>query len=348
MTIVVAFGLVLTVMWRAPWFLDRVELGRLHDPGPKATVVSGFRTGLAALAVASAGAIGLIFQQRNLKITQQTLEHNRQKDRRQLELTLEAQLTDYYIKAVSLLAHTDRTERLGGIYALERIMRDSAKDHDTVVQLLAAYIREYAKRDRSRAQVIGSKPNPPSDDIRAALTVLGRRPERAAESEIDLSNTDLPCVNLHHARLPRTLFVGCNLDGAELTGANLAGSSFYRASLRHIQANNVNLRGTQLSEADMRDADALGADLRDALMHKADLRGAHLTAGNLHGASLHEAQLVDTSTGGKITIVDVEQLLTASVTDDTKLSNAHRQAEGMEAHINKCTRAHIMGESGPN
>ncbi|GGU48747.1 hypothetical protein GCM10010289_81570 [Streptomyces violascens] len=96
----------------------------------------------------------------------------------------------------------------------------------------------------------------------------------------------------------------------------------------------------------MQDADALGADLRDALMHKTDVRGAHLTGGNLHRASLHEARLVDTPTGGKITIVDVEQQLTASVTDRTELSDAH-QTERMEAHINNCTRAHIDGEPGP-
>ncbi len=32
------------------------------------------------------------------------------------------------------LASTQLTERLGGIYALERIMRDSAKDHATVAR----------------------------------------------------------------------------------------------------------------------------------------------------------------------------------------------------------------------
>ncbi len=32
--------------------------------------------------------------------------------------------------------------RLGGIYALERIARDSPKDHWTIMEVLTAYVRE--------------------------------------------------------------------------------------------------------------------------------------------------------------------------------------------------------------
>lgn len=34
--------------------------------------------------------------------------------------------------------------RLGGIYALQRIMQDSVRDHSTVVSVLAAYVRQHA------------------------------------------------------------------------------------------------------------------------------------------------------------------------------------------------------------
>jgi hypothetical protein len=35
--------------------------------------------------------------------------------------------------------------RIGGIYALERIARDSAIDHPTVMEVLAAFIREHSQ-----------------------------------------------------------------------------------------------------------------------------------------------------------------------------------------------------------
>ena len=34
---------------------------------------------------------------------------------------------------------------IGGIYALERIARDSAKDHPTVMEVLTAFIREHSR-----------------------------------------------------------------------------------------------------------------------------------------------------------------------------------------------------------
>ncbi|MDH6544046.1 hypothetical protein [Streptomyces sp. SPB4] len=45
-------------------------------------------------------------------------------------------------EAIKLLASERTVERLGGIHALERIMRDSAKDHFTVVKVLAAFARD--------------------------------------------------------------------------------------------------------------------------------------------------------------------------------------------------------------
>jgi hypothetical protein len=35
--------------------------------------------------------------------------------------------------------------RIGGIYALERIARDSAKDHPTVMEVLNAFIRDHSR-----------------------------------------------------------------------------------------------------------------------------------------------------------------------------------------------------------
>ena len=38
--------------------------------------------------------------------------------------------------------------RLGGIYALERIARDSEKDHGPIMEVLTAYVREKAPRKK--------------------------------------------------------------------------------------------------------------------------------------------------------------------------------------------------------
>ncbi|MFK0256306.1 pentapeptide repeat-containing protein [Streptomyces sp. NPDC090445] len=327
----VAFVAAFLVLWRGPWLLDHAELARLHDSAPKAVAVSGFRTAIVGLFVAFGAGLGLFFTAQTLRVAQQTLTHTRDKDREQAELTREGQVTDRFVAAVKLLGSETLAERLGGVYALERVMGDSARDHDAIVQLLAAFIREHAP------VASDSGVRPPGEDVRAALSVLGRRPDREDEHEIDLSHTALLKVNLHQARLEGVLFVGSCLDGATLVGARLRGSSFYQASLARVHADNADLSCAQLSEANLKRADLTGADLRDALLTDASLQGAHLGAANLKGADLSGARLIDDD-GTGITIVEAEQLLTATVTTSTTLPGHHSAADGMKEHIERCTQ----------
>jgi hypothetical protein len=57
---------------------------------------------------------------------------------RTFQLTEQGQITDRYTKAIEQLGDDALTIRLGGIYALERIARDSRRDHPTVVEVLSA------------------------------------------------------------------------------------------------------------------------------------------------------------------------------------------------------------------
>src|SRR5215475_6813697 len=59
----------------------------------------------------------------------------------------EGKLTERFSKAVELLGSEKLDVRLGGIYALERIARDSRKDHWTVMEILTAFVREQSKKD---------------------------------------------------------------------------------------------------------------------------------------------------------------------------------------------------------
>jgi hypothetical protein len=53
-------------------------------------------------------------------------------------------VTDRYTKAVEQLGSDKLEVRIGGIYALERIACDSARDHPTVMDVLTAFIREHS------------------------------------------------------------------------------------------------------------------------------------------------------------------------------------------------------------
>ncbi|MFF0338066.1 pentapeptide repeat-containing protein [Streptomyces fimicarius] len=246
---VIIFGLLL---WKGPWWFDGAHLRERDLEPADGVVITGFRTALVAVGVAATAAVGLMYTHRNHLTSLALLEHTRRKDRDQTRLTLEGQVTDRYVEAIKLLAAQDPkgglTERLGGIYALQRVMRDSEKDHDTVVQVLAAFVRQHAPLSSVDEDMAAEDVPPMRDDVQAALTVLGRRPIRIEPEPIDLSYTALLRCDMSFGR-----FRSVNFRGAEFFRGNLAD-----ADLRGAQLGGANLRGANLDRTDLR-----GADLKD-------------------------------------------------------------------------------------
>jgi hypothetical protein len=92
-------------------------------------------------------------------------------------LSRRAHFTDRYTKAIGQIASDKLTERLGGIYALEHLMIESERDHNTVVEVLAAFVRERTRTQPYDTETVQVGVSPPTD-VQAAVTVLGRRPIR--------------------------------------------------------------------------------------------------------------------------------------------------------------------------
>src|SRR5207247_10793863 len=90
-------------------------------------------------------------------------------------LSREGQVTDRYAKAIEQLGSKELDVRIGGIYALERVARDSAEDHPTVMDVLAAFVREHLlEKWPPQARNVGPRPTL-RPDVQAAMTVIGRR-----------------------------------------------------------------------------------------------------------------------------------------------------------------------------
>jgi hypothetical protein len=192
-------------------------------------------------------------------------------------LSRRSHFTDRYAKAVAQLASDKLTERLGGIFALEHLMRESDRDHETIVELLAAFIREQAPRDHTQEAVDETGELPwPANDVQAALVVLGRRPERPERYRISLVGASLDRVDLSGGRFARAVFDLASLRGALLVGANLDGALLRQA----------HLTWADLSEASLVRADLSGARLDNAWFFASRLQLADLTGAKLHGALL--------------------------------------------------------------
>ena len=111
---------------------------------------------------------------------------------RNFGLSREGQVTDRYTKAVEQLGSDKLDVRIGGIYALERIGRDSVRDQATVMEVLAAFVREHAQKwPRHRVMTARTRERTGRLDVQAALTVIGRRYATRDTRVIDLAGADL-------------------------------------------------------------------------------------------------------------------------------------------------------------
>ena len=174
---------------------------------------------------------------------------------RTVEISQEGQITERFTRAIEQLG-SDRLEiRLGGIYALERIARDSEKDHWTIMEVLTAFVRENARWPQDQPAPQPAKLPPLRTDIQAILTVIGRRTRTYGNGEdlrLDLSGTDLRRVNLRNA----------HLEGAELWGAHLEEADLQGAHLESAYLIGARLEGALLGGAHLERADFLHAHLQ--------------------------------------------------------------------------------------
>jgi len=223
------------------------------------------------------------------------------------EVDREQQLTNLYVQAIEQLGSENLQIRLGGIYALERIARESSKDHWTVMEVLTAFVRVNAPRieatpEAGAAMVKNAnkenKPRPiekPQVDIQAVLTVLGRTAipfaKKGEKRSLDLRITNLTGADLQGAFLQGAHLSGANLQGASLIGANLQGAIFYIADLQGADLMVADLQGAGLRDANLEGADLGVADLQGAVLMGANLQAASLMGANLKGAYLWKANL---------------------------------------------------------
>jgi Pentapeptide repeats (8 copies) len=235
---------------------------------------------------------------------------------RTLQVNREGQITERFTRAIDQLGATDddgnpRLEiRLGGIYALERIARDSpARDYSTVMEVLTAYVRENApwptkssksperdfikppeggsvsdsasndapEQDKDAVHRVEPTSGAPRTDIQAILTVIARRERYYGNGEPE--SLDLQGTDLRGSSAFGNIFVVA--EGVHLEYAYLQRTNFSKAHLEQ-----ANLQGANLHYANLQYARLIAANLEQANLQEANLSGA-----NLSGANLREDQV---------------------------------------------------------
>jgi uncharacterized protein YjbI with pentapeptide repeats len=248
-------------------------------------------TGIAAIGVAAAAIAGLYFTGHQYGLTEQ------------------GQVTDRFTRAVEQLGSDKPDVRLGGIYSLERLARDSTPDRSTIMEVLSAFIRGNAP----------APPQPPLQiaavrsvrcaldanslipiDIQAAVTVIGRRDPTVVDLRpIDLSHACLCRANLAGLKLREADLTGTDLRWADLANVQTVGHVVTEQHLRLKPA--VDLSDAHLDDANLSHAIAVGAKLTRAHMSYMDLTGVRLTDADLAGATINSGNL----TGADLSLADL-------------------------------------------
>jgi len=237
--------------------------------------------------------------------TWQNLQFTRESQRETERIATEGQITDRFTKAIAQLGDTKLEIRLGGIYALERIAKDSPKDHWPIMEVLTAYVREHAKPKESlpeRPRLISQEQLPKlAPDIQAVLTVIGRRTliyKHGEDQSLDLHKTDLRGADLNRANLDGADLSNTDLTGALLTKAELRGTNLNSAYLMHAHLEDAHLNGAILEVTRFFQAQLNGADLRDAKFELTIFLGAQLPGANLSGTNLKDVVFYGANLGG--------------------------------------------------
>jgi Pentapeptide repeats (8 copies) len=207
-------------------------------------------------------------------------------------LNRQGQITERFTRAVEQLGHEEVEVRLGGIYALERIARESPADHGPVMEILSAHVREHARlRSATGGPLAPATSSPttdadeaaprtvsggPSADVQAALTVLGRRTTSNDPPTfmIDLQRTVLSRASFARGYWGRTSFAFADVGDAQLMDANLESAILIGADLNGAILMRTNLRAALLSQSDLHGAVLQGANLTNAILDGASVNGA--------------------------------------------------------------------------
>jgi uncharacterized protein YjbI with pentapeptide repeats len=245
--------------------------------------------------------VGAYFTYRQVTNSREQLAHSRE----QLQIAQQGQITERFTRAIDQLGHAQLDVRLGGIYALERIARDSPSDRGTIGEVLTAFVRSHAPwPPRLPGQYLATAPidqvpelQVRAADVQASLTVLGRGGFAGTEGQgdrprrLDLHSADLRHANLNGAHLEGADFGHAHLEGADFSFAHLGKAAFFYAHLEEAYFTHTHLERANLIGARLERAVANGAHLEGAILHIAHLEGAHFDLAHLEGAHLNGAYL---------------------------------------------------------
>ena len=251
----------------------------------------------------------------------QATEMQTQAADKQTEINRESHYTDLFTKAVEQLGATHQDGkpaiemRIGAIFALERLAKDSERDYGPIIETLAAYIREHCRDPKpfDEDDLSGDELKQAQQKWEEVLSALkeedfnGIKFDRARYEWIKqllitppADRTDVAAALTVLSRREKNRNWTSTGEGEiqpDLTGANFQGATLWNKSegLARIGTNlgMTHLEGADLRKANLEGANLVGAKLSGANLMGANFKGADLSEAKLVGANLISSKIVD-------------------------------------------------------
>lgn len=237
----------------------------------------------------------------------------------QKNIAQEGEATNRFIKAIEHLNSEHTSARLGAVFALERIAKESEREHWNIVRILTAFLREYSSHAYDHPAYVRLHEHRRLHETMSANELIKRviinfLVERDVSQDeegraivlpdVDLSFQNVSMLKAPKSRLDRALLLESRLSGvdlrqATLNQANLSGAMGDGADLSEVTAVGASFVGVRFRDVNLHGANLRNANFRDAVLigcnfDGADLTGAVFSGANVTGATFAQALLVNT------------------------------------------------------
>jgi uncharacterized protein YjbI with pentapeptide repeats len=338
-----------------------IDTSGIVDPAKGLDEVNGLRTTLAGVLGGLAVAAGAFVGALNFR------ETSRQ-NRAVLELQRRGQVTERFTKAIEQLGQRGDEKldvRIGAVYALEQIARDSAELHWPIMEVLTAYLREHAPILTSDLLGPPAQPgtvSPPEVAVRDS-DVAGKRAAIRETTQLIVDEVELMFRRgvMTDGERYRKVVELWTRAAEDLAYAILQPFDRLRTPADHqaiatvigrrhrdhdrdgqrLDLHETHLCGVRWGGANLKAANLQGAHLEGAVLSEAHLEGANLYMAYLEGANLYKAHLE----GANLRKAHLEKAaLFEARLEGAVLSEAHLEGTSLRgAHLEEARlgRAHL-------
>lgn len=233
------------------------------------------------------------------------------------DLDREAQMTDRFSKAITHLGDEKQAIRIGGLYELERVAKDSPKDLATIRKVILTYLHDnysirneatestkfaVEKREQSNGLAISFYSS--NTELQTLINIIQGLSNE--DDRLDFSGLNLLDKSLTRGRYSLANFSGTNLSGSNIFASNFSHSNFKDAILNRVTSDlkeHIEIKGSivmlvtpqevkpNFTGADLTRAMIIESNLSEAIFVEAKLRNADLTKSIFYKVNLSEAAL---------------------------------------------------------